>query len=1045
MNARPLASDTPHRFWGGLLPIFLLSFCIGLISPGPGALCAPASTPSNAPEPTALSVLESVSLRARTDLNEDRKIDADDLLVLLQYWHRQDAQSLLRSDINEDGAIDFHDLLEISEIWQEPVDPTPLVSSTFTPTPDDNETGFFTPTWTSTPSPSPTATPVDPELFYYSDNRKIYLTPSQERIAVAFKEGISELEKEEFLTDYQDLQSFIDDAALPGGLIRIKLSRLIEWLELKVLLDYWSQDSRIQFDTPVFETSNNVEMLLSETFSVRFMPEVTDEQIDEFNEIHSVMIVESGRPPHRGGWFLLRPIMVGNAQGVLELANLYYESQLTEFSVPNFLRTNILHLTYEENIKWSGTDQIARGIQAGNSALFFYYSDQRKIPLPLSLARIGVSFRDDVTRDEREIFTREQADLGRFLDDVAMAPRLFRIELTKPLQWKQIEQTMKDWSQDRRVSFVTPVFEWWDGVDILLTDTFSVKFSPEASESEIEALNVANDVMIVESDCQLHRWGWFILRPISCPYAVEVLRLANLYYESDLTECSVPNFQRTDLLHATTPDDTLFDCQWHLNNTGQDPPGGTQDSDIDAPEGWDLETGSSDIIIAVIDSGIDLDHPDLDSNIWVNTGEIPGNQSDDDDNGFVDDVYGWDFSANPEDGVPDDIYGHGTACAGLIAAEGNNDAGVSGVVWNSKVMGLRIFGDTGTYAGDLDVAAAILYAANNGAHVLSCSWGGGPPSDSIISAIKEARNEGRNGKGCIVVFSSGNNGSAPVVFPGYLKEVISVAAVSEDGLAYNWNNDGWELEVVAPSGNRGTGDEAEGNICTTDIRGSAGLNDQMDQDDDDLEDADYTIRMGGTSASCPQVAGLAALLLSQNPELTAAQVQSLIMATADDGGASGYDGDFGWGRINVYRALATATALATPGPSRFLLHDSEGKGVAGIDEFGFLYLTGQVRCPPYYIPTPLRMPTPHPGKDEFILYNSSPTPSPVAMFVPNDDPTPKWDLYLYAPAANRYGTPIPTPASGDFAILNSQSTPVALITGDGFLYLKGEYYEGCRP
>lgn len=393
---------------------------------------------------------------------------------------------------------------------------------------------------------------------------------------------------------------------------------------------------------------------------------------------------------------------------------------------------------------------------------------------------------------------------------------------------------------------------------------------------------------------------------------------------------------------STTPDDYYFSSQWHLNNTGQTPPGGTSDKDIDAPEGWDFAPTpiGSGVVVAVVDSGVDLGptptagsgwaHPDLRDRLWINPQETPFNSSDDDDNGKTDDQMGWDFG--DDDCWPHDSDGHGTACAGLVAADSNNSIGVAGVSWNTKIMAVKILQDGSGIVPKPTIAIAIDYAVENGADVISCSWGGGSGDADLTDAIRNARNEGRNGKGCVVVFASGNNGPGNVLYPANLKEVISVAAVSEDGLAYDWNNDGWELDVVAPSGNPSTGDEAEGNICTTDIRGGAGLNDQMDQDDDDLEDSDYTIRMGGTSASCPQVAGLAALLLSQNPELTAAQVQSLIMATADDGGGSGYDGDYGWGRINVYRALATATALATPGPSRFLLHDSEGKRVAGIDE-----------------------------------------------------------------------------------------------------------------
>src|SRR5262249_48878129 len=148
-----------------------------------------------------------------------------------------------------------------------------------------------------------------------------------------------------------------------------------------------------------------------------------------------------------------------------------------------------------------------------------------------------------------------------------------------------------------------------------------------------------------------------------------------------------------------------FSSLWGLHNTGQT--GGTPDADIDAPEAWDVTTGSSSVVVAVIDTGVDYTHPDLAANIWTNAGEVPGNGVDDDHNGYVDDVHGYDFVNN--DGDPMDDHFHGTHVAGTIGAVGNNGTGVAGINWNVKIMALKFLdGNGGGYASD--AIRAVNYA-----------------------------------------------------------------------------------------------------------------------------------------------------------------------------------------------------------------------------------------------------------------------------------------------------------------------------------------------
>jgi subtilisin family serine protease len=168
---------------------------------------------------------------------------------------------------------------------------------------------------------------------------------------------------------------------------------------------------------------------------------------------------------------------------------------------------------------------------------------------------------------------------------------------------------------------------------------------------------------------------------------MSVAEAISLYGGSKLVEYMEPNYTITieSISSQATPNDPSYSQLWGLHNTGQT--GGTADADIDAPEAWDITTGSSNVIVGVIDTGIDYTHPDLVNNMWINTGEIPGNGIDDDGNGYIDDVHGYDFAY--DDGNPMDVDGHGTHVAGTIGGQGNNGVGVAGVNWNVKLMALK--------------------------------------------------------------------------------------------------------------------------------------------------------------------------------------------------------------------------------------------------------------------------------------------------------------------------------------------------------------------
>jgi len=296
-----------------------------------------------------------------------------------------------------------------------------------------------------------------------------------------------------------------------------------------------------------------------------------------------------------------------------------------------------------------------------------------------------------------------------------------------------------------------------------------------------------------------------IVRRISLSRGQQVLRvkldagksvkaaLAENWGKTDKRILTVEPNYRVHVL--TTPNDPCFPEMWALNNTGQT--GGTADADIDAPEAWDVTTGDPNVIVAVIDTGIDYNHPDLVDNMWVNTAErdgVPG--VDDDENGFIDDVYGYDFFQ--DDGDPSDARGHGTHCAGTIAGRGNNGLGVTGVNWQCRLMACRFLNVSGS-GSTADAIEAINYAVNNGAKILSNSWGGGGYSESLKAAIINAYDEG-----VLFVAGAGNLGTNNDLNPFYpssfqVPNVIAVAATDHDDALAGFSCYGQQsVDVGAP-------------------------------------------------------------------------------------------------------------------------------------------------------------------------------------------------------------------------------------------------------
>ncbi|UCF91636.1 MAG: S8 family serine peptidase, partial [Desulfobacterales bacterium] len=265
------------------------------------------------------------------------------------------------------------------------------------------------------------------------------------------------------------------------------------------------------------------------------------------------------------------------------------------------------------------------------------------------------------------------------------------------------------------------------------------------------------------------------------------------------------SFNYVKYLDGTIPNDTQFDAQWSFNNTGQEfAPGytGTPDADIDAPEVWDIQTGTEEVVVAVLDTGVDYLHPDLVDNMWVNQAEFSGAAGvDDDGNGYVDDTYGIDTGQNDTD--PMDIAGHGTHVAGIIAAAGNNSLGMTGVNWNARIMAVKGFESDGRLYtdGELEAIEYILDMKQRGVNIgaVNASYGGmdfDPMQKDAIEALQDA--------GIIFVASAGNAGTDNEIYPHYpsdydLDQIISVAATDwNDNLASFSNFGANAVDLGAP-------------------------------------------------------------------------------------------------------------------------------------------------------------------------------------------------------------------------------------------------------
>ena len=439
-----------------------------------------------------------------------------------------------------------------------------------------------------------------------------------------------------------------------------------------------------------------------------------------------------------------------------------------------------------------------------------------------------------------------------------------------------------------------------------------IRLTPDAA-SDVERLqaNAPISVLHVQHKVEsLHPLFPYLARPALNPNLkrIYLLRFApdapledlkSVYEQSPLIEAVEYNYLRPTLADTVVPNDPMYPEQWSLPL-------------MKMPQAWAIEKGDRNVVIAIIDSGIDYRHDDLAPKAWINPGEMPDNGLDDDGNGYVDDVYGWDFTDAPNlqaegdylegDNEPIDEKGHGTHVAGIAGAMPDNGIGITGVAWECPVMAIRAGLSLGgsSRMQDDDSAAAIVYAVDNGASVINMSWGSKRRSFVIQDAIDYAY-----ARGAVLVAAAGNSQKPAAIFPAGYRKVIAVASTEQNQQRFYQSNFGASVDIGAP-----------GNVI---------LSTQINNE--------YRL-LTGTSMASPHVAGVAALILAKRPALTHEEVRHILISTADpvyQEDSDELDERFvGAGTVNAERALLASGALQ----ARILAPETNSGGADAITVVG---------------------------------------------------------------------------------------------------------------
>lgn len=470
--------------------------------------------------------------------------------------------------------------------------------------------------------------------------------------------------------------------------------------------------------------------------------------------------------------------------------------------------------------------------------------------------------------------------------------------------------------------FSEPGSKW-----VIPTEQVLVKFRADVTHDQAEKFLTASGATGVNFHRIIENMA---IADVASP--LESFEKADQWAGSDLVQWTEVNCYR-EVRSKWIPDDEYFANQWYLRNTGQG--GGFRNHDIEIEKAWEITRGTSSVVVAILDNGFDLNHLDLKDNVYNNILEgTPG--EDRDGNGYTNDVNGWDFVDNDNDPSPDACDRHGTAVAGIISAAASNNYCIAGVAPECRFLPLRVYTD-GLGADQIKWTDAITYAASNAAVISISAYI--YPSQSAQEALRYAASRGRGGLGCVVCAALGNTGVRRR-YSGDLAssaEAITVSALSNYDKRSYFGDYGPALNVMCPGGGGSL------NMYTTDWSGTNGYNNSY-----------WHSWYGGTSASCPMVAGVAALILSLHPDWPGIKVREVIEDTCDrvdaianDYGSLGRNEQYGRGRVNARSALEYAGGTwdkyepdgGTNSASRICDGEMQYRAIDPADDQDWAYLT----------------------------------------------------------------------------------------------------------
>lgn len=520
-----------------------------------------------------------------------------------------------------------------------------------------------------------------------------------------------------------------------------------------------------------------------------------------------------------------------------------------------------------------------------NRKISFFCLENERVPFTIGLDELGIAARDNVTSSQLQDFLS-----GFQLELIAEYPQnIFIFGLPGNLIRPEIVNLSRIIASEgvQLVAYAGfTATQHGAEAPFIVTDEFIAQFKEDVTSEQIASYNNENKVEIVRQDPFVK--NQFLLH-VTETSPLDALDMANRYHESsNLTVFAHPNFVRAIEFRQFIPNDRLFGEQWYHQNDGQGD--NTIDADVDTPLAWDITQGARGTIIAVVDNGFDMTHPDLRQNFWINPDEVP-NGEDDDGNGFKDDINGYDFFDNDGDPSPggdtfDDA--HGTAVVGAAAAQGDNSLGIAGSCPNCSLMLLRS-GHTVQHDAD-----AINYAWRMGAQIITNSWShpiGTDATTVVVKAINDAATMGRGGLGSVVFFAmtDQNLNQCDTTHPAVssLPNVIAVSSSTIHDRRFHMSGFGNCMDVLGPS--ISLGGNTSGGTTTTDRQGVDGFNNKVaisgctfNEPDPPPNDArDYTFCFSGTSFANSLTAGIAGLILTANPALTRLEVQQLLQDSAD--------------------------------------------------------------------------------------------------------------------------------------------------------------------